>query len=140
MAHHATGVELGAAPGAAAWGEGPIRRGGEALSLAAGSTTWDALLWVGVLLVVTIVGGFVVLAIRKQQFTRDATPGAEGAIESLRRMRDEGQITAEEYERARSKMVARVRDALARERSEKSASDTPRARGERGGRLPPSSG
>lgn len=110
------------------------------LTLAAKADTWDALLWIGVLLIVTIGGGLVVLAVRKQQFTRGTEGGQDGAIESLRQMRDAGQITDEEYERARAKMVARVREALARERASRGEPNTPRVREAPRRPLPPSSG
>lgn len=70
-------------------------------------------LWLGILIVVTIVGGLVVLAIRKRILARSSDGADEGSLmDSLRAMRDRGELSPEEFEATRRAMIERVRSSL----------------------------
>lgn len=67
----------------------------------------SVLVWAALLIVAVAVGGGALLAYRRRLFARDA--GAEsGILNSLRGMRDRGQITQAEFDAARKRMAARV--------------------------------
>lgn len=67
------------------------------------------LAWVVVLIVCVLAGAVAVLLIRRRVLgSQTASDGTEGLMQSLRRMRDEGRMTHEEYEAARRSMAKRV--------------------------------
>jgi len=67
--------------------------------------------WLGGLLVLAIVGGMVMLWTRRMAVGRDKERPTDGfGMDGLRGMLDRGEITPEEYDRARRKLVQRVRD------------------------------
>lgn len=69
-----------------------------------------ALLWLGVLIVATVVLGLVVLAVRKRVLANSSDVAHEaGLMDSLRAMRDRGEMTNEEFEATRRAMIERVR-------------------------------
>lgn len=80
--------------------------------LAAASTTGGTsrlLAWVVVLIVLVLAGAVAVLLIRRRVLGSQGTgDGAESLMQSLRRLRDEGRMTHEEYEAARRSMAKRV--------------------------------
>jgi hypothetical protein len=68
-----------------------------------------ALMWLGGMIVLVVIAGLVILKIRGSMFAR--YPGGadqEGLLAGLRRMRDAGEITPEEYDTARKSLVARA--------------------------------
>lgn len=69
--------------------------------------------WLGLLIVVTVVGGLVVLALRKRMLAK-ASPAADEAslMDSLRAMRDRGEMTSEEFEATRRAMIERMKSSL----------------------------
>jgi hypothetical protein len=67
----------------------------------------EILLWVGVLVAALVVLGIVLVALRKRLLAPVRAPEA-GMFDQLRRMREEGSITSEEYDAIRQRMVARV--------------------------------
>ena len=68
--------------------------------------------WLGGLLALAIVGGMVMLWTRRMAVGRDKDRPTDGfGMDGLRGMLDRGEITPEEYDRARRKLVQRVRDA-----------------------------
>ena len=67
-----------------------------------------AVLWVGVLMVAALAGGILWLWLRRQLFAADAATAPGSIMEDLRRMRDQGQITQEEYDTVRKRMVAKL--------------------------------
>lgn len=69
--------------------------------------TTQVLIWVGVLIVVVAVGGGVLLAYRRRILDK-GTQDQAGLLDSLRAMRDSGQITPDEFDAARKRMAARV--------------------------------
>ncbi len=80
------------------------------------------LAWVLVLIVLVLAGAVAVLLIRRRVLgSQGATDGTEGLMQSLRRLRDEGRMTHEEYEAARRSMAKRVSASMS-ERAERRAS------------------
>lgn len=75
-----------------------------------GSGPTGVLVWVGVLLVVAVIGGLVVLMFRRRLLSGDdSAPAQMGLMESLRRMRDEGKMTTEEFDAARRALAGKGR-------------------------------
>ncbi|MEM7623035.1 MAG: SHOCT domain-containing protein [Planctomycetota bacterium] len=74
-----------------------------------GSSQGEVLLWVGVLLAATIAGSIVVLFIRSRFLSRDTGDQPDGTLfEQLRQMRDRGDMTPDEFERARARIIQRT--------------------------------
>lgn len=68
-----------------------------------------ALLWLGGLIVVVVVAGLVVLKVRSMILARESgAANQEGLLIGLRRMRERGEISQEEYDTARKSMAARA--------------------------------
>ncbi|HYE61288.1 MAG TPA: LPXTG cell wall anchor domain-containing protein [Phycisphaerales bacterium] len=72
------------------------------------ATTGDIMLAAGVLIGIALVGGFVWMYLRKRLFAPDSASSAGTIMEDLRRMRQEGKITQEEYDSIRKNMAARL--------------------------------
>ena len=69
--------------------------------------------WLGGLLVLAILGGLLMLWTRRMAVGRDAQRPTDGfGMDGLRGMLERGEISAEEYDRARRKLVQRVRDSV----------------------------
>lgn len=80
-----------------------------AQAAAGASSSFSVLLWVGVLVVLAVVGGVAVLAFRRKLLGPGSdTPPEEGLMDSLRRMRDSGQLTKEEFDAARKSMAMKA--------------------------------
>lgn len=78
-----------------------------------GSSAVDVAVWVVVLIAVALGGGFAVMAIRRKVLAQSDDANAQaGLMESLREMRDTGQISASEYEAARASMLRRVKEQI----------------------------
>ena len=69
-----------------------------------------ALGWLVATVVVVCVIGF--LLHRRLRSQNDSAQSSAFNLEDLRRMRDEGQITAEEYDRARAKVIRQTQHSL----------------------------
>ncbi|RMH28173.1 MAG: SHOCT domain-containing protein [Planctomycetota bacterium] len=78
------------------------------MSLAVTSTT-SLLIWVGALIVVALFGGLVMLAVRRRMFNEPDAAADAGLMEQLRRMLERGEMTQDEYDLARRKIVERAR-------------------------------
>lgn len=69
----------------------------------------DLLIWIGVLIVVVVIGGLVLVHMQKRLLKPPTSgPGAAGLMEDLRRMRDTGAMTPEEYDAARKAMARKL--------------------------------
>lgn len=81
-----------------------------ATGLYTSADTVQILVTVGVLLVLAVVGGIVIFALRRRALGRheSAEPEAGGMLDELRRMRDAGALSDEQFEEARLKMAARA--------------------------------
>lgn len=72
--------------------------------------------WLGLLLLVVLVGAVIILAVRR--YMRSDVKGPEGfSLEDLRQMRRRGEMDDEEYERARAALIGRAREANRQERT-----------------------
>lgn len=77
--------------------------------LAANNSVVPALALLGGLIVVIVLAGLGVLYLRRNVLGNGASAAAEeGLFDELRRMRDAGTLSREEYERAKRRMVAKV--------------------------------
>lgn len=81
--------------------------------LAQGSTSArnEALVWIGVLIGVVLVASVVILLLRRRLLGGDTAGAADvsrGLLDDLREARDRGDLTDEEFETARLKLVARI--------------------------------
>ncbi len=69
-------------------------------------TVW---LWLGILIVVVIAGGVAIMMYRRKVLANDdASASAGGMMDDLRRMRDSGQMSQEEYDAVRRNLAAKI--------------------------------
>lgn len=66
------------------------------------------LLTIGVLILAVVVLGIVVVLLRRRLLAKDAAADHGGLLDGLRGMRDRGEISVEEYDAARRRMVAKL--------------------------------
>jgi len=91
------------------------------------------LLWVGALLVLVVVLGMVIVLVRRRTLGETGERAEGGMLDELRRMRDRGDLSSEEYDKARASMVARLKGAGAPARGKPVSGallDAPRVQGE----------
>ena len=70
----------------------------------------EAIRWLAVLLGLTVVGFIAIMVLRRWYRTTTKSDFNVGyTLHDLRRMRDEGQLSGEEFDRARDAMVTRLR-------------------------------
>lgn len=75
----------------------------------------EALIWVAVLLGTAIVGGLVILAFRGRLLgRRSAGDDASSRLTELKRLRDAGRLSAEEFESARAAIISSLSGAAPR--------------------------
>jgi hypothetical protein len=78
-----------------------------------GDATSQVVLWAGIFLVLLIVGAVVVLLMRRTLFSKeDPSQATGGLMESMRKLRNEGLMTEEEFQAARRAMTNRTRAEL----------------------------
>lgn len=70
------------------------------------------LLWLGVLIGLAIIGGVVMMLVRRRVLARDQE-SQEGLMESLRKMRDSGVMSRDEYDAARRSIATKLATRLA---------------------------
>lgn len=69
----------------------------------------QALLYIGIIIFVTIAGGFIVLMMRRRLLSpQDASADHAGIMDSLRAMRDRGELSQAEFEAARRSMIEKA--------------------------------
>ena len=79
--------------------------------LAQSTPNTRALMWVGILLAVALVGGFFMILLRKKLFAKESPmEGSASLMESVREMHKKGQISTEEFDRVRKGLARKVRD------------------------------
>ena len=79
------------------------------MTVAQASPATSVLLWTLVLIAAAIAGGAVVLLVRRRVMRSDAERRGHGlSLSDLRKMRDRGDLTDEEYERARAAIIGTV--------------------------------
>lgn len=69
----------------------------------------SVLIWVGVLMTLTLIGGLAVLWYRKQVLSKPQESDPGTLMEQFRRMRDTGEMSAEEFEATKRAMIAKLR-------------------------------
>jgi len=75
--------------------------------------------WLGGLMVLAVAGGLLMVWTRRMAVGRPSQGRTEGfGLDELRAMLERGELTAEEYDRARRRMVDRVRSAPSAKRPE----------------------
>ncbi len=67
---------------------------------ASGRAVWDVLLWAAVLIVIVLVFGVVLMQLRRIMRESDTAQTQGLLLDDLRRLRDEGLLSTEEYQRA----------------------------------------
>lgn len=71
--------------------------------------TTRVVVWVGVLIAIMIVGGVGILMLRRRLLSKESESAAStGLLDTLRAMRDRGEISPEEFDKARQAMVAKL--------------------------------
>ena len=68
----------------------------------------EMLPWLAALLGLALLGGLIVFLLHKHYLKATDDDAQRGFLEDLRRLRDEGEITEDEYETARLKVIARL--------------------------------
>ncbi len=81
--------------------------GGRGVSRPPGPPT-EVLIWVGVLIVVVIVGGLILMYMNKRMSRPDREVSSATVMEQLRTMRDSGVMSQAEYDAARLSMARRI--------------------------------
>src|SRR5690348_15499986 len=71
----------------------------------------DVMYWGGLLILVILVGAAGILLVRRWMRGGDSggQPDAGFSLSDLRAMRDRGEITSEEYEQTRARVIAKVK-------------------------------
>ncbi len=69
--------------------------------------------WLGVLLVGMIAGGLLILWLRRRMLAKSDHDAGAGLMDSIRKMRDTGQITTAEYDAMRQSMIRKTREHVA---------------------------
>lgn len=90
------------------------------MAQASSGNAFDALFWAGVLIVVVVVGGFVLMWLRRRLFSsddQDASSGASGMLEDLRRAHRAGTLSDEQFQRARDRVLKAARGEPASDRA-----------------------
>ena len=74
-------------------------------------TESDVLTWGGILIGVVLVGSVFIMLLRRRLREAPNTTGTDAgfSLSDLRAMRDRGEITPEEYEQTRAKVIAQVK-------------------------------
>lgn len=85
----------------------------------------EILVVVGALIVAVVGLGLVIMFLRRRMLAQDATAwGQVGVMEELRQLRDSGQLSPEEFDAAKGKIVGRVLDS-ARRKPDRAAGNKP---------------
>lgn len=69
------------------------------------------LMWGGILILIVLAGFFVIMAVRRRfaESGRHAAQDPGFSLSSLRELRDRGELTPEEYDRMRARVIAKVK-------------------------------
>jgi len=77
---------------------------------------WKVLIALGIMMVLVVVGGFGILMFRRRLWGEEEDDNSSDvgfSLSDLREMRDRGEITPEEYEITRARVIAKVKSSLA---------------------------
>lgn len=70
------------------------------------------LMWILILIVVVLIGGFIVFTLRRRMLSHDdsVSVGSSGLLDHLHQMHKSGEIDDEEFARARSSILMKVQE------------------------------
>ncbi len=74
-----------------------------------GNPVGEAWLWIGILIVVTVVGGLGLMWYRRNLLAAAQIENNEGFMESIRRLRASGAMSEEEFQAVRRNLIASIR-------------------------------
>ncbi|MFB0986518.1 MAG: SHOCT domain-containing protein [Phycisphaerales bacterium] len=94
----------------------------------------ETLPWIGLLVILILLGGGVAIWLRKRMAVNGDDSSAGFILADLRRMRDQGEISSEEFESAKSKMIEGIKASTIRE-----SDDSNDRKGLESGRIRPHS-
>lgn len=77
----------------------------------------EILPWIGLLAILILLGGGIAIWLRKRMAVNGGDSSAGFILDDLRRMRDRGEISPEEFEIAKSKMIKGIKASTVRESS-----------------------
>ncbi len=83
----------------------------------------ETLPWIGLLAIFILLGGGIAIWLRKRMAVNGDDSSAGFILADLRRMRDQGEISPEEFESAKSKMIEGIKASATRD-SDKSGDHT----------------
>jgi hypothetical protein len=72
------------------------------------SATWSGVVWAGIMLGLVVVGASAILILRKRLFDPHSGGGEGLTLAELREMRERGDLSPEEYERAKALVIGRA--------------------------------
>jgi hypothetical protein len=72
------------------------------------SDSGGVFLWVAILIAIILIGFVLLMWLKRRIFSDAAQEQSGGLMDSLRQMRDSGQISKEEYDATRKAMIARM--------------------------------
>ena len=97
-----------------------------------GSSAFGELLpWLIVLLALAIVGGLIIMALRRRVRSPHAAPSEGFTLHDLRQMHAAGQLSDEEFQRAKAALIERVKGATSENEVEAGADSSEEQRGPR---------
>jgi flagellar biosynthesis/type III secretory pathway M-ring protein FliF/YscJ len=103
------------------------------LAQARGTATVGVMLWVGVLIGVLLVAGVVLMLVHRKLLGRgEDAAGDDGLMDSLRRLRDSGRMSKEEFEAAKKTIARRSVESM-EARLEARRAETPEHDGKKRG-------
>ncbi len=96
-----------------------------ALLAQSGSGAGEVVLWGSIIIAIILVGGLIVFQIRKKLLQAEGGGGLDDpfGLQELRELKKSGQISEQEYQTLRTKVIEQVKGSL----SEDNASDEPAA-------------
>jgi hypothetical protein len=74
-----------------------------------GNVLGDVAPWLGIMVILIIVGGVIAMNVRRKMNGGDDSSGIGFTLSDLRAMHERGELTLEEFQRARDKMLGSVR-------------------------------
>ena len=88
----------------------------------AGVASNDVLFWAGVLIVRVLAGAVAVMMVRRRLLQGESSVDAsEGLLDSMRLLRDSGEMSAAEFEAARKSMAERVSASMTKRAADRDA-------------------
>ena len=90
----------------------------------AGRSVVETALWVGGLMVAAVVFGYAIVGLKRRVFTDPESVGPGWTLEDLRRLRDSGEVTIQQYEQLKTGVIGQLKSSAAA--ADNSETDGPR--------------